>query len=92
LPVTILIRVNFLAGSAVGTSLAASSGSKAQRISIRRSSLAFVNANWFYPAVIPVERPIGLNHLDSDFCWCDPIIELDDNGEEVVLHRQVTWH
>jgi hypothetical protein len=52
----------------------------------------FVNPTWFLPAVAPVELPIGLNHLDSDFCWCDPIIEVDENGQEVVLHRQVTWN
>lgn len=52
----------------------------------------FVNSTWFYPAAAPVELPIGLNHLDSDFCWCDPMIEVDDDGEETVLHRQVTWN
>jgi hypothetical protein len=52
----------------------------------------FVNPTWFLPSVAPVEMPIGLNHLDSDFCWCDPIIQVDENGQEVVLHRQVTWN
>ncbi len=27
---------------------------------------------WLYPAAVAVEMPIGLNHLDTDFCWCDP--------------------
>ena len=54
--------------------------------------MAFVSSTWFYSTVVPVRPPIGLSHLDSDLCWCDPIIEIDDNGEEVVLHRQVTWH
>jgi len=36
--------------------------------------------------------PLGLNHLDSDLCWCDPIIKVDENGQEFVLHRQVTWN
>lgn len=40
----------------------------------------------------PVEMPIGLNHIESDFCWCDPIVEADENGREVVVHRQVTWN
>ena len=52
----------------------------------------FVNPTWFLPTVAPVEMPIDLNHLDSDFCWCDPIIQVDKNGREVVLHRQVTWN
>jgi hypothetical protein len=54
--------------------------------------MMFVNRTWFTPAVVPVRMPIGLNHLDSDFCWCDPMVEIDDEGEEVVLHRQVTWN
>jgi hypothetical protein len=54
--------------------------------------LIFVNRTWFYPGVVPVQMPIGLNHLDSDFCWCDPSIEVDEEGQEVVLHRQVTWN
>ena len=54
--------------------------------------MMFVNPTWFYPAIAPVEMPIGLNHLDSDFCWCDPLVEVDENGEETVLHRPVTWN
>lgn len=55
-------------------------------------AVLFFNSSWFYPAAIPVQMPIGLKHLESDFCWCDPIIEMDENGEEAVLHRQVTWN
>jgi len=52
---------------------------------IRKSRMAI-------SAAVAVEMPIGLNHLDTDFCWCDPIVEIDDNGREIVLHRQVTWN
>jgi hypothetical protein len=44
------------------------------------------------PALVPVEMPVGLTHLDSDLCWCDPIVEVDEDGEHVLLHRQVTWN
>jgi hypothetical protein len=54
--------------------------------------MMFVNHTWFAPAVAPVEMPVGLKHLDSDFCWCDPTVEVDDEGREIVLHRQVTWN
>lgn len=54
--------------------------------------MIFVNQTWFAPAIVPVEMPIGLNHLDSDLCWCDPIIEVDDEGRDLVLHRHVTWN
>ena len=50
------------------------------------------NGKDFFPGAVPVEMPVGLTHLDSDFCWCDPIIELDESGREAVLHRQVTWN
>jgi len=52
----------------------------------------FVNVVWPYSVVVPSEFPVGLQHLDSHACWCDPIIEVDDDGEEMVLHKQVTWH
>ena len=48
--------------------------------------------NLNYPAVVLVEIPVGLTHLDSDLCWCDPIVEVDEDGEHVLLHRQVTWN
>jgi len=62
-----------------------------RNISMRGASV-FVNRLWFSPAIVPVEMPVGLNHLDSQFCWCDPIVEPDDEGEEMVLHREVTWN
>jgi hypothetical protein len=52
----------------------------------------FVNSTWFFPAVVLSELPIGLEHLDSDMCWCDPIIEIDDDAQKIVLHRQMTWN
>ncbi len=53
--------------------------------------MMFVNPTWFYPAIAPVQMPTGLDHLDSDFCWCDPLVEIDEKGQEIVHHRQVTW-
>jgi hypothetical protein len=54
--------------------------------------MMFVNPTWFYPPVAPSELPVGLRHLDSDLCWCDPIIDVDAEGLETVLHRHVTWN
>ena len=54
--------------------------------------MTFENRAWFLPPTAPVEMPIGLNHLDSNFCWCDPLVEEDESGGEVVVHRQVTWN
>jgi hypothetical protein len=61
------------------------------RLTVRRPYVTFVNRMWFFPAIAPVEMPTGLNHLDSDFCWCDPLAEIDENGQEAMLHREVTW-
>jgi hypothetical protein len=47
---------------------------------------------WLFPALAPVEMPVGLLHLDSALCWCDPISEVDETGKEVVFHRQVIWN
>jgi hypothetical protein len=54
--------------------------------------MMFLNRTWFSPAMVPVEMPAGLSHLDSDYCWCDPIVEVDEDGEKVVLHWEVTWN
>jgi hypothetical protein len=33
-----------------------------------------------------------LAHVESELCWCDPIVEKDEYGQEVVMHNHVTWH
>jgi len=49
--------------------------------------------NLNYPALLPVEMPVGLTHLDADLCWRVPIVEVDERlGDHVLLHRQVTWN
>ena len=40
----------------------------------------FENLPWFSPAAAPAPLPLGLKHLDSDLCWCDPVVEIDDDG------------
>jgi hypothetical protein len=68
---------------------------------LNRSGIAFAFSkgvgdtemdNLICHALMPVEMPIGLTHLDSELCWCDPTVEVDENGEHVLLHRQVTWN
>ena len=54
--------------------------------------MLFLNSTWLFPAIAPVEMPVGLKQLDSDLFWCDPIIEVDEIGEEIVLYRQVIWN
>jgi hypothetical protein len=44
------------------------------------------------PDMVPVEMPIGLKHMDCAWCWCEPVIEVDDEGDEVLIHRSVTWN
>jgi predicted deacetylase len=39
-----------------------------------------------------VETPVALKHNDSVFCWCDPLVEVNDNGQEEVVHKEVTWN
>jgi hypothetical protein len=36
------------------------------------------NRTWFYAAVVHAALPVGLKDLDSDFCWCDPVVEMVD--------------
>jgi hypothetical protein len=39
-----------------------------------------------------VKTPAALKHNDSVFCWCDPLVEVNDNGQEEVVHKEVTWN
>ena len=59
---------------------------------LRRSTLMFENLPWFSPAIAPAPLPLGLKHVDSDLCWCDPVVETNEDGAEVILHNQVTWN
>ena len=40
------------------------------------------------------EAPDGIQlaHIDSELCWCDPIIDFDEIGEQSVMHNDVTWN
>jgi hypothetical protein len=44
------------------------------------------------PSGALVGTPAGLSHIDSEFCWCEPMVELDDEGQLIVIHREVTWN
>jgi hypothetical protein len=50
------------------------------------------NSNALFTALKPVEMPISLVHFDSDFCWCDPTIGMDEYGRQILVHREVTWN
>jgi hypothetical protein len=38
------------------------------------------------------ENSFVLRHMESELCWCDPIIRTDEDGEALVIHREVTWN
>lgn len=38
------------------------------------------------------KTPLGLSHVDSNSCWCDPVVEVDGGGREVVVHREIIWN
>jgi hypothetical protein len=33
-----------------------------------------------------------LPHIDSDLCWCDPIVEFNEYGVQRIIHMEVTWN
>jgi hypothetical protein len=33
-----------------------------------------------------------LAHVESKLCWCDPIIEVDENDNDIVIHKEVIWN
>lgn len=42
----------------------------------------------------PVETAFStqLAHVKSELCWCDPIVEINEYGQKVLVHEEVTWH
>ena len=58
---------------------------------MRQETVMLQQWSWNFPTAIPVAMPIGLKHVDSEVCWCEPIIEVDAE-EKIVIHREVTWH
>ena len=51
-----------------------------------------LDRKWIAPSTSIAPMPVGLIHIDSRACWCEPDIEVDEAGQQVVLHRQVTWN
>lgn len=45
-----------------------------------------------WPAIVAVNMPVGLKHVDSDGCWCDPVVLTDEHGQDILVHKQVTWN
>jgi hypothetical protein len=58
----------------------------------RRLSMKVENEIWRLAALTPVEMPAGLIHLKSEFCWCDPMVEMDEDGRQITLHQHVMWN
>jgi hypothetical protein len=62
------------------------------RISRRRTFLMFLNQPLRKRNPIGTEVANQLAHVESELCWCDPIVETDEYGQKVVMHKDVTWH
>ncbi len=39
-----------------------------------------------------VSDAIQLAHINSESCWCDPILEFDEDGNQSLTHNEVTWN
>ena len=52
----------------------------------------FLNQRFGEPETNETEHANHLAHVESQFCWCDPIVEIDESGQKVVVHMEVTWH
>lgn len=52
----------------------------------------FLNYRFGERNLIETEVAHHLAHVESPLCWCDPIVEIDEYGQKVVIHKEVTWH
>ena len=44
------------------------------------------------PDTIEASDDIQLAHINSELCWCDPILEFDEDGNQSLTHNEVTWN
>jgi hypothetical protein len=58
----------------------------------RRYAVKRVNQNWLAAREFALKHPVDLAHVDSQWCWCEPVEQLDETGEQVLIHREVTWN
>ena len=59
----------------------------------QKGSPMFADERWSSShEMTAVEMPVGLSHVESGLCWCDPLVEMDEEGKVVLVHRQVTWN
>lgn len=59
---------------------------------LEESNMIQLDRKWIARPTSTAPMPVGLIHIDSRACWCEPDIEIDEAGQQVVLHRQVTWN
>ncbi len=48
--------------------------------------------DYVYPfeiEIIDEDEPLSVNLNET---WCEPLVELDEEGRQVVTHRKVTWN
>jgi hypothetical protein len=31
-------------------------------------------------------------HVDSELCWCEPIVDVDEDGNRALTHKEVIWN
>jgi hypothetical protein len=44
------------------------------------------------PETSDVSDAAQLDHINSELCWCDPILDFDEEGNESLTHNEVTWN
>ena len=52
----------------------------------------FLNQRLGQREPIEAKRANHLAHVESQFCWCDPVVEIDEYGQKIVVHIEMTWH
>jgi len=57
---------------------------------MKRSLMMFIGLR--SPVMVPLENPVELVHVDCEFCWCDPAAKIDEDGQTVLIHKEVTWN
>jgi hypothetical protein len=65
---------------------------RAAPVPVKEDAKMITNRMRNAPEMPAQQTPIGPRHIDSDVCWCEPIVDMDEDGEAVVVHREITWN
>jgi hypothetical protein len=72
--------------------LMGSGTSFAERLGYAGGTAMISKQHLISPDSTEAPEDMQLAHINSELCWCDPILEFDEYGNQSLTHNEVTWN